>query len=611
MGYHAVNILLHAANVVLVWRPFRRLGIPGAWVAAAVFAVHPIEVESVAWTSERKNVLSGFFALSAWLAFLRWEEVRQTTRSRLLWYGAGLACFVLALTSKTVTCTLPAVMLLVAAWRRRRLGWAELRPILPWLAIGLTVVPLTVVLEHRHLVNRQWDLDEPQRVLLAGRAIWFYLGKLLWPNPLIFMYPRWQLNPGQWWQWLWPLSALTLWPVFWFRRTRWGLAPLLAYSCFVVALSPALGFIDFYPMRYSFVADHFQYLAGLAVIALLTAWLTRWVRSASADVRPLVVGAGWGVLAVLAALTCRQTHAYANLETLWRDTLGKNPGCWMAHNNLAVLLDNQGRLQEAEEHTRAALAVEPTYQEAHNNLGGLLARQGRLEEATQEFVETFRADLTSTAAGKNLGVVLSQRGDLEQQVLALAESLRQRPGYERVADSLGRVLLLNSRLDAAARYFQQVIERHPNEPDPHYFRALALTRLNRNQEAITEYERCLALDPNRTSALVNLGAVLMLENRVDEAAIRYQQALKRDSGLLGARNNLAVALVQQGRLEEAVEQYEKILRIDPRFLPAHHNLADVLSKLGRTEEAQQHRSMDNIKDSPPSAHPPADSTTEF
>ena len=329
-GYHAVNVLLHALNALLLWRLLRRIEVPGAWLAAAVFAVHPVHVESVAWITERKNVLSAAFYFAALLAYLRFaplDESEPAARGARRWYALALVLYVAALGSKTVTCSLPVALLLLYWWKRGSLEWRDVRPLVPFFAVGLYLGLQTAWLEKYHVgtIWLRWDIS-PLGPLPDRRAgIWFYAGKLAWPSPLIFIYPRWQIDTGAWWQYVYPLAALATLLALWMARHRIGRGPFASVAFFALTLFPALGFIDTAPMRYSFVADHFQYLASVGLITLfaaLGAIVARRLRAGRRWPRALVAGA---LFLVLGTLTVRQCVAYGSRWTLWTDTLAKDP----------------------------------------------------------------------------------------------------------------------------------------------------------------------------------------------------------------------------------------------------------------------------------------------
>ena len=281
-GYHVDNVILHAVNAILVWLVLRRLGVPGAWVAGAVFGLHPAHVESVAWATERRNLLSGLFYLLSIFAYLGFRPIGgrrdgKTTadapgsRSRLS-YALSLVFFLAAMLSKTSALTLPAAILLLTWWKHHRLTWRDARPLIPFFAAALGLSLLTIGLE-RQLVRAGgpgWGtFSLLDRFLIAGRAVWFYLAKALFPVKLSFIYPRWTIDAHSWPQYVYTMSAIALAIVLFAARRRIGRAPLVAYLFFCGTLFPVLGFFNFFYMMMSFVADRFLYLPSLGVIALL------------------------------------------------------------------------------------------------------------------------------------------------------------------------------------------------------------------------------------------------------------------------------------------------------------------------------------------------------
>jgi hypothetical protein len=278
LAYHIVSIVLHALSAFLVAVILARLAVPWPWLAALVFALHPVHVDSVAWISELKNTLSGFLFLASALVYLHFDAARRKSM-----YGLALVLFILALLSKTVTATLPAVLLIVCWWQRGRVAWRrDLLPLAPMFALGAAFGTLTAWVERTLIGARgtEFHLGFAERGLLAGRAVWFYLGKLVWPADLMFIYPRWEVSADVWWQSLYPASLIALLAGLWMWRTR---APLAAILVFSAALFPALGFFNVFPFRYSFVADHFQYLASIGIIAFLAGSLGTFFRGCDGD----------------------------------------------------------------------------------------------------------------------------------------------------------------------------------------------------------------------------------------------------------------------------------------------------------------------------------------
>lgn len=466
MGYHVVNVLLHAAVAVLLWHVLRRLGIAGAWCAAAVFAVHPVMVESVVWISERKNVLSGLFYFLAMLTYMRFwpltgpdDQRRNGLRQHLLL----LVLFACALLSKTVTCTLPAVLLLLVWWKRGRLRWRDVRDLAPLFVLGAGFGMVTVWMEKHTVgaIGAEWSLSLIERFLVAGRALWFYVGKLLWPHPLIFIYPKWNVDAAAAWQYLFPAMAAGAVFFLWFARQRIGRGPLVAVLCFAGTLFPALGFFDVYPFRFSYVADHFQYLASIGIITLgvggsatLLKRTDQWWRS----VCGVVVAIG---LLLLGFSTWNRVHAYKDLETFWRDVLAKNPSAWLANNNLGVTLGEQGLIQEAIAHYRKALESEPEYPEAHNNLGFAQLRLGQTSEAIRNIQESIRLKPGYADAHNNLGIALAGANRTEEALRHLQEALRLVPDYPEAHNNMGIVLTGVGRLPEAIVHFEQAIRQRP------------------------------------------------------------------------------------------------------------------------------------------------------
>ena len=434
LGYHLVNVVLHLISVFLLWRILRFLNVRGAALIAAIFAVHPVQVESVAWITERKNVLSGVFYLSAMLIYLPLAlEPDSGPPARRWWwtYGTVGALFLLALLSKTVTASLPAALLLLIVWKRGRVRWADVWPLLPLAILGVAGGLVTVWLE-RHHVGAQgidWQLSPMQRVVIAGQALWFYAAKLVWPSGLSFIYPRWRIAPADPWQLAYPTGAVAAIASLWFARRRIGTGPLVAVLLFAGTLFPALGFFDTFPMRYAFVADHFQYLASIALIALTVGGASHLIREWPPGRLRLASAGAVAVVLALAALTWRQSHAYQNHEALWEDTIQKDPASWMGHTSLGALLGQRGAVAEAEGHYREAVRLNPDFAIARANLAGLLANQGRFDEAITHYREAVRLDPRSVDAHV----------------------------------SLARALLLTGQPQEAAKWSRVVVERWPTD----------------------------------------------------------------------------------------------------------------------------------------------------
>jgi tetratricopeptide (TPR) repeat protein len=455
LGYHLANLLLHLTAAGLVYLNLRKLQIPGAALAAAVFALHPLQVESAAWISEQKNTLSAVFYLGALLVYLRFDETRKASL-----YALALGLFGMALLSKTVTATLPAGILVIFWWKRGTVSWRrDVLPLVPFLVVGAAAGSFTAWVEQNVFgaEGEPYDLSLVQRGLLAGRVIWFYVGKLVWPANLIFMYPRWQVDASVWWQWLFPLAALSVLIALWLVRGRWR-APLAAWLFFVGTLFPALGFFNVYPFRYSFVADHFQYLAGLGLIVPAAAALAMARARLPRRVQPLGSVAGVVLLGTLGVLTWRQSHMYANIETLWRTTIDRNPGCWMAYNNLGTVLQRSQRIPEAIALYEQALRIKPNHGPAHNNLGAALLATQRPGEAIEQFQQALSLMPGDADTHNNLGAALFRAGRFDEAIEQYQEGIRLKPSYAKAYANLAFAYAATGRSDEAIATAQKCLE---------------------------------------------------------------------------------------------------------------------------------------------------------
>jgi len=456
-GYHLINVLMHVTAALLVVLIARRLSLAGAWLAGFLFALHPVCVEAVAWISEQKSTLSGAFYLGSLLAYLSFAETRRRSR-----YLLALGLFILALLTKTVTATLPAVLLVIFWWKRGRLEWRrDVRPLLAWFPIGAAAGLFTAWVERRFVgaEGADYTLNLAQRVLLAGRAIWFYAAKIAWPANLIFTYPRWNLNPGEWWQWLFPAGvvAVAIGLLLLARRFR---GPLAGFLIFAGTLVPVLGFLNVYPFRYSWVADHFQYLAMLGLIVPATACFMS-LPIPRKDAIAVVL------LVVLGGLTWLQCGMYRNAETLYRTTLERNPDAYMAHNNYGNFLLGQGRAQDAIAEFKAALRIEPNNSEAHDNLGNALAQApDRLPEAIAEYQAALRISPNDPEVHNNLGsALMNVPGRAADGIAEFQTAVRLRPWYVEAHVNLGNALLeLPGHRAEAALEFETALQLQPGYP---------------------------------------------------------------------------------------------------------------------------------------------------
>jgi len=509
-GYHAVNILLHGLNAILLWVLLRFLRLPGAMLAAAFFALHPIEVESVAWVTERKNVLVGFFTLlsvNCYARFRRWDVagVDPETNGRPVFFVSAFIFFVLALFSKTSVVALPFVLLALTWWRKSRLQAVDGWTVLPMVSAALALALLTLRFEFPESGGADgtaWTLGPLTRWQGAGRAFWFYLGKLLVPLNLTFVYPHWAIPNGFSWNVLFPLAAGLLYLGLWCFSSRIGRGPLAGMLVYGLLIGPLLGLVSYYYQRYSFVADHHQYLAGIPILTMLVQVLTRATAQWPARGR---VALAMLPLALLALLTWRQAGIYHDAETLWRDTLKKNPACWMAHNNLGGILKQRGRLAEAEAHFRAAIQANPHHPEALYNLGNLCV----------------------------------MRDDPAQAVGYYRRAIQAAPGYWQAFFSLANAEMLLQQNEDALQHYLAVINLKPDFFDARWNRILLLNQIRRPLEAMDECRQALTLFPESDRVPYQMGLMLVAAGHRAQAIPYFEKSLIVNSNAIPALNNLA------------------------------------------------------------------------
>ena len=584
-GYHLINVLLHAVAAILLWRVLLGLQISGAWLAAVIFALHPVCVESVAWITECKNVLSIVFYFAAALAYLRFVALGDagfSSRRRWCYYLGALALFTAALLSKTVTCSLPAALLLVCWWKKERLRRDDILPLFPFFLIGLASGLVTMWVE-KHYVGAQgseWSLTLGERCLIAGRALWFYADKLIWPVQLTFIYPRWEIATDVWWQWLFPIAAVCVVAGLWLARCRIGKGPLAAVLFFVGTLGPSLGFVNMFPMRYSFVADHFQYLASVGLIALCASGLNRIPRIVPAM-----------LIVMLGVLTWQQTSIYRNLEILWRDTLAKNPGCWMAHCNLGVCLYDKGRIGEAMDQYQEAIRLHPNSFETLNNIGLALAAQGHVDEAIEDYRKAIQIHPNYYVALYNLGLALAAKGQLDEAIEDYRKAIQINPNFVDSLNNLGHALAAKGRFDEAIENYHKAIQINPNLFISYDYLGQALSAQGRFDEATGSYRKAIQIDPHHADTYFDFGTMLNQSGRTQEAVVQYREALKLNPELAGALNNLAWVLAASSDNElrngaEAVRLAERACELthngEPLFLGT---LAAAYAECGRFADA--------------------------
>lgn len=618
LGYHLVNLMLHLLNACLLGWLMVRLRIPGAWWAACLFAVHPVHVMSVAWVTELKNVLSlalGLGSIHAWIS------ARSASHHRLawLWWPCALAFFIAAIAAKTASVYVPAGMLALLAWSRtplRSRAW-----IFPLLLLGLGGAAASFTLHFETVVvgasGPEYQLAFLERMLLSARAFWFYVGKLLMPVHLSFIYPRWEI-PLPLWNVVYLVALVLLLLLLLRSRVSWRYSLGVAVLYYFAAGPSLLMAKIIYMMRYTFVSDHWIYFSSPAFCMVAGAAL---VRIASPERSPFVRWLPALLIGALAVAGYQRTQIFESSQSIYEDTLRKNPASWMAHNNYGLVLKDQGRSVEAEGHFRESIQLRPDNAKAWNNLGLVLKAQHRLTEAEQAFRSAVDIDLHFSEARSNLGLLLVEQGSVEEGMAQLQEAIRLWPesphGYNQLGlaqirlgdkntatgtflrgleqnpyaieliSNLASMLMDGGRLDEALLQYNQAVKLQPDQPYLRYNLARACRAAGLNQAAIDSFRQAIRLDRQWAQPYADLGALFLQQKQIPAALDVFQEAAARGVASAALFSNYGTALAMAGRLDQAEQVLMRALALDPSHQDARNNLAALRAMIGGPEVRTQ------------------------
>ena len=582
LGYHAVNVALHLVNVLLAWLLLQRLAVPGAWVIAAVFAVHPLHVESVAWAIERKDLLSALFYLTAVLTWIRFVKAPRPGR-----YALALGLFAVGLLSKSIVVTLPAALLIYHWWQTGRVTRTDLTRLAPFFGVALVITALDLSFyTSREPLALGYSLVE--RALIAARALWFYVGKLLWPADLAVIYPLWNVSSADPVASIYVVAAAALVAVLWFGRKRLGRGPLAGILFFAVTLSPVLGFVDYGYMQFSLVADRFQYLAGLGVLAVLLGAARCGVGRLPSAARTAAAAALILVLAALGTLTWRQAGIYRDGVTFFSHILAHNPEARDAHLNLVGPLSDAGRLEEALDAARIGLDRRPDNADAYSNLGRVLVLLDRFEEAEGALRTALKLDPRNLTAHQNLGESLRQGNRHEEAIEMYRAALDIDGDFAAAYGGLGLALFGSKRYEESLAALDRALALDPGAPSAGTL-ALSAGRAARelglSRQAEVQFRKAAALAPDSAEPLLELSNLLFAQDRTGEAEEYLRRARELQPNDPATLYTVAEALRKAGRRHEALASYRNALQTDPDFAPAHVGLGAALVDLQRYEEA--------------------------
>ncbi len=577
LPYHLVNVFMHGACAIALWRTLRFLQVPGAWMGAALWALHPVQVESAAYVTELKNTQSGLFFLLTVLFFAKGLKAQAagSKSDDARCYALTLLFAALAITSKFSTIVLPGALVLCAWWVEGRWHWRHLVRLIPVIimsAIAVAVMlaphPVDLTKVDNGIAARSW----PERLMTAGDVGWFYLGKLLWPHPLMFVYPLWKID-ASWLSFL-PLLALGGILLFlWWKRQSPFRPYFFALAYFLVVVSPFLGFVDEDFWTYSYVQDHLQYLASMGPLALVGAGISRLpglIFPAKPWLQPAL---GATALLILGLLSWQRAWVFQNNEALWNDTLAKNPDCPMARTNLGVIFQDRHQLHEAAAQFQKVLETHPTNATANMDLGMTYLQNGQVDNALAQFRKTVGFAPSFPLAYYNLGVALLQKGQPDEAIPEFEKALALKPDYAGASNNLAVSFLKRGESDKAITQFQRTLEIDPHFPDTHYNLGLALLRNNQSAAAIDQLHDDLKLNPEHAETYYQLATVSAQSGQLNNAVQQYERALQIRPDYVDAHYNLGVAYLQLGNGREASAQFMDVLNLNPQDKDAAANLA--------------------------------------
>jgi tetratricopeptide (TPR) repeat protein len=562
IGYHVTNLILHIVEALLIWLILRRMLIPGAFLAAVIFTVHPVNVESVAWIAQLRNVMAMLFFLLSILWYLKYATSKTIAcmgsassqggpRGRVsscvapaFWYWLSLTAFLLAMLSKGSVAILP-VLLLGIVWWLRPLTWRDMIRTVPFFAatIALTIVHVWCQTHGSGEIIRNATFVE--RLLGAGGVVWFYLYKAILPINLAFIYPQWHIGTGNPLWWLSLLAAIALTVVLWLYRRGRSRPLLFVWGFFCVALLPVMGFTDVGFMQYSLVADHYQHIAIIGVIALAAAGWSLCHQQARGKVSWAHDVFAFVLTGILVYLTWQQCGLYRDAITLYQAGLVKNTTSWMLQYNLGNEFFHTGHLSESVEHFKKSLALKPDYFEPHNNLAAALNMLGQYPQSIEYSQQSLKVKSDNPDALSNLGVSLVRLGRPQEAIVEFKRALRLKADNPGVHNNLGNVLVDVGRTQEAIEEFKLALRQKPDYAEAHINLGIALNNLGLTQEAIDHYRQALQLKPDSIEAHANLAMAYAQTGQSSEAIVSARKAIQ----LARSQGQTAIAVKMESWLE--------------------------------------------------------------
>ncbi|MBN1901498.1 tetratricopeptide repeat protein, partial [Candidatus Sumerlaeota bacterium] len=526
VGYRIVNILLHGISTILIFLILKELGIPGAFLCAALFGLHPVHVESVAWITQRKNALAMAFYLLTILCFVKSDK---TNNKRL--YILSLVFYILSLFSKTAVVTTPFVLLGCLLWMKRKIPSKDMARLVPFFVLSITLGIVTMWFQQNRAIAGDVIRTDGflSRFSIAGRAVWFYIHKTIIPFNLAFAYPRWEIPSVSLSSFIPAIMILVLIILFFMKRKTWGAPFLFASGYFLITLFPVLGFMNIYYMRFSLVADHWQYFSSISIIALVVGGASWFVKKKGHALSSSGVIAGFLLVCLFFILTFKRNHVFKDPEILWRDNIKRYPEAWLSYKGLADTLRKRGKPEEAIVRAREAVRIKPDYSDAYTLLGMIHSESGDMEAARENYLLAVKYNPRDFMAHNNLGAVYHSMGEWED----------------------------------AEKSYTKALELNPEMANSFYNLAIVKMNLRRFDEAEKYLKEALRLDPVHENALFDLAMIRKAQRDLSGAKNLLEQGIQSDPDFNRGRFELSEIFKEQGEPEKSIALLRDILKKEP------------------------------------------------
>ena len=585
LGYHVVNCILYFINVVLIWRLLLKLEVPGAWAISMLFTAHPLHVESVAWLIERKGLLSALFYLGAIHVWLRFRETPN-----LKIYASALGLYVLGLLSKSTAVTLPATLLVLLWWKQERVTAQDVMRLLPFFIVGFVIALGDYLFFVSRLAQLDFTYSFLERILIASQAVWFYVGKLLWPVNLIVIYPHFDVSVDNLIAWLGVAATVGMLILLWSCRHRIGKGPLAGIAFFTIALSPTLGFVDYGYMEFSFVADRYQYLAKLGLMGVLVGGTIHVMQSHLSSFKPVVVGAFAVLVVGLGTLTWHQATIYQDGVTFFRYIVAHNPTAHDAYYNLGSALFQTDRLEEGYEASLKSIELQPNNSKAHSNIAAALLLKKRYDEAGASAKRALELDPKNSAAWQNYGRARFRQQRHEEAVTAFQKTIELNADSVLAHKGLAESHYELGHYTKAMAWIDRTLALTPSPSVKDELSKLsvkALVALGKTKEAEQHLLQATQEGDSyhEVLQLLKLHKAHTEQGDTNEANVYLQRILKRAEGNPETLQIVADTLREQKQYTRAIEIYKEVLATDPDVAMAYGGMGDALFRLGRYQEA--------------------------